>query len=185
MNTSKIIHQLQQGDHEKAFARLYRYFPKLETYIRNNSGSKDEALDIFQDALIILYKKVQSLPADTDIKVDGFLVNTCKLLWSNELRKKKVRQNSGDGALEYLAYQDEIQAQIAKEEKIVKVESIIKNIGDKCKDILVAFYYKNFSMEKIAEEFGFKTIQSAKVQKYKCMESARELALKESTSNPQ
>ena len=101
------------------------------------------------------------------------------------MRKKKVRQNSGDGALEYLAYQDEIQGQIAKEEKIVKVESIIKNIGDKCKDILVALYYKNFSLEKIAEEFGFKTIQSAKVQKYKCMESARELALKESTSNPQ
>ncbi len=184
MNTNKIIHQLQNGEHEKAFERLYRYFPKMESYIRTNSGSKDEALDTFQDALIILYKKVQTLPADADIKVDGFLVNTCKLLWSNELRKKKVRQNSGDNLLEYLAYQDEIQAQIDKEEQFVKVESIIKNIGDKCKDILVAFYYKNFSMEKIAKEFGFKTIQSAKVQKFKCMESARNLALKESTINP-
>lgn len=185
MNNSKIIQQLQNGQQEKAFARLYSYYPKMETYIRNNSGSKDEALDVFQDALIILYKKVKTLENNTSVQVDGFLVNTCKLLWSNELRKKKVRQKSGDGGLEYLAYQDEIQNQIYKEEKLVKVESIIKNIGDKCKDILIAFYYKNFSMEKIAEEFGFKTIQSAKVQKYKCMETARNLAIDEATSNPQ
>lgn len=185
MNNSKIIQQLQSGRQEKAFARLYTYFPKIESYIRNNSGSKDEALDVFQDALIILYKKVQTLPQNTDIKVDGFLINTCKLLWSNELRKKKVRQKSGGEALEYLAYQDEIQDQIDKEEKLIKVENIVKNLGEKCKDILVAFYYKNFSMEKIAEQFGFKSIQSAKVQKYKCMETARNLALEESSTNPQ
>lgn len=183
MNNSKIIQQLQNGQQEKAFARLYSYFPKIETYIRNNSGSKDEALDTFQDALIILFKKVQTLESNSAIQVDGFLVNTCKLLWSNELRKKKVRQNSGDAPLEYLAYQDEIQSQIEKEEKHLRVDQIIQNLGDKCKDILEAFYYKGFSMEKIADLFGFKTVQSAKVQKYKCMETARNLALDESNSN--
>jgi hypothetical protein len=38
-------------------------------------------------------------------------------------------------------------------------------------------------MESIAKRFGFNTIQSAKVQKYKCMETARNLALKEINLN--
>ena len=177
MNNQKIIMQLQSGGQEKAFARLYKFYPKIERHVKINSGSKDEALDIFQEALIILYTKVKTLEEDSSIQVDGFLVNTCKLLWSNELRKKKVRQKSGDEGLEYLAYQDEIQSHIEKEVKLNAVEEIIKNLGDRCKGILEAFYYKNFSMEKIADQFGFKTIQSAKVQKYKCMEAARKMAI--------
>jgi RNA polymerase sigma factor (sigma-70 family) len=177
MNNQKIIMQLQSGGQEKAFARLYNFYPKIERHVKINSGSKDEALDIFQEALIILYKKVKTLETDSSIQVDGFLVNTCKLLWSNELRKKKVRQKSGDEGLEYLAYQDEIHSFIEKEVKLNAVEEIIKNLGDRCKGILEAFYYKNFSMEKIADQFGFKTIQSAKVQKYKCMEAARKMAI--------
>jgi DNA-directed RNA polymerase specialized sigma24 family protein len=96
MKQQKIVNQLQNGEHEKAFEQLYHYFPKIQKYIRLNSGSKDEALDIFQEALIILYKKVKLVSEKEDFKVDGFLINTCKLLWSNELRKKKVRQKSSD-----------------------------------------------------------------------------------------
>jgi RNA polymerase sigma factor (sigma-70 family) len=183
MKQQKIVNQLQNGEHEKAFEQLYHYFPKIQKYIRLNSGSKDEALDIFQEALIILYKKVKLVSEKEDFKVDGFLINTCKLLWSNELRKKKVRQKSSDAGLEFLAYQDEIQHHITQEQKLVGVDSILQKLGEKCKNILIAFYYSKQSMESIAKRFGFNTIQSAKVQKYKCMETARNLALKEINLN--
>lgn len=181
MNEGKIINYLRQDQQEKAFRRLYKYFPKVEKHILINSGSKEEALDIFQDALIILYQKVQTLDENSPIKIDGFLVNTCKLLWSNELRKKKVRTGNETG-LATLEFSDDIQEQIEKEEKYQAVENIIKQLGAKCKSILLMFYYKKVSMDAIAKKFGYKSVKSAKAQKYKCMENARKLALE--MSNP-
>lgn len=182
MNESKIINYLKSDRQEKAFSRLYKYFPKVEKHILINSGSKEEALDIFQDALIILYRKVQDLKEDSPIKIDGFLINTCKLLWSNELRKKKVR-NGDDTGIESLESQDEIEEKIEKENKFKLLENVIKNLGSKCRSILEMFYYKSYSMESIAKKFGYKTVKSAKVQKYKCMESARKLALEITNEN--
>ena len=176
MNQAKIIAQLQGGDRERAFARLYKFFPKIERHIKMNSGSTEEAMDIFQEALIVLYKKVKTISTDSPIHIDGFLVNTCKLLWSNELRKKKVRKNSGDEGLQQLAYSDEIAEQVEKERKISVIEEVLNQLGKTCKDMLMAFYYKRLSMQKIAKQFGYKTVQSAKTKKYKCMEHARNMA---------
>ncbi|UKN00723.1 sigma-70 family RNA polymerase sigma factor [Paracrocinitomix mangrovi] len=176
MNESKIIEFLRKDQQERAFRRLYKYYPKVEKHIVVNSGSKEEALDIFQDALVILYKKVQELDASSPIKIDGFLINTCKLLWSNELRKKKVRKGDETG-LGNLEFEDEINHQIEKEEKFQVMEEVLKKMGEKCKSILEMFYFKSLSMENIAKKIGYKTVKSAKVQKYKCMETARQLAI--------
>jgi DNA-directed RNA polymerase specialized sigma24 family protein len=92
MKQSKIIEYLKNGQHQRAFTKLYAHFPKVEKHILKNSGTKAEASDIFQEALIILYKKINEV--NDQLSVEGYLINTSKLLWSNELRKKKVRQKS-------------------------------------------------------------------------------------------
>ena len=176
MNENKIINYLQVGKQDKAFARLYKYYPKVEKHILVNSGSKEEALDIFQDALVLLYQKVNAGELQEEVKIDGFLINSCKLLWSNELRKKKVRKGD-DSGLGGLKDEDELAELEEKENKFGIVDEALKKLGNKCKKILELFYYKSLSMDKIAKEFGYKTVKSAKVQKYKCMESARKLAL--------
>ena len=132
MNESKIIHLIQNGKAEKAFAKLYRYYPKVEKYVCINSGSKDEALDIFQDALIILYRKIIELNESANFSIDGFLINTCKLLWSNELRKKRVRTGDETG-LDKLLFEDEIQQHIEKENKFKTIENVLQQLGEKCK----------------------------------------------------
>jgi RNA polymerase sigma factor (sigma-70 family) len=176
MNTTKIIEELRTGKEEKAFVRLYKFYPRIERYICMNSGSKDEAQDIFQEALVVFFNKVETIKANSAISIEGFLFNTCKLLWSNEIRKKKVRQNSSDKGLENLEYRDEIEDQLEKEAKINAIAEIFQKLEEKCKTLLELFYYKNFSMEKIAKRFGYKAVQSAKAKKYKCMEHARKLA---------
>lgn len=176
MKEGKIIHYLQDGRQEKAFARLYKYFPKVEKHILINSGSKEEALDIFQDALVLLYQKVNAGEMSADVKIDGFLINSCRLLWSNELRKKKVR-NGDDSSLGGLKSEADDKDHFEQEEKFNIIDNALKKLGNKCRKLLELFYYKSLSMDEIAKEFGYKTVKSAKVQKYKCMESARKLAL--------
>lgn len=178
MNTSKIVALIKAGKEQRAFTRLYQLYPKVERHICANSGSRDEAQDIFQEALIILYNKIEETSSNEQVSIEGYLINTSKLLWRNELRKKKVRQKSSSDGLDGMAYHDEIEAQITKESKFKTLENVFQQLGAKCKTILELFYYKNFSMEKIAKKFGYKAVQSAKAKKYKCMEHARKLARK-------
>lgn len=177
MNEVKVIKLLEEGRVEKAFTKLYKYFPKTEKYICINSGSQEEALDIFQEALVLLYKKVIAKELKSTVSPEGFLVNACKLLWSNELRKKKVRQGSSNEGVEDIEDENNLHEKIKQEEQFKIIEKILHQIGNKCKSILTLFYFESQSMEKIAKRFGHKTVQSAKVQKYKCMENARKLVL--------
>jgi len=179
VNEEKIIYFLQNKQHERAFTKLYKHFAKIEKHVLANSGSKDEALDIFQEALVTLYKKVNTKDFDPEVKVVGFLITTCKFLWSNELRKKKVRQRSDDSKLDRLEYEDDMDGAFEKESKIQLIEKAIQSLGDKCKQILESFYFKSISMTVIAKKFGFKSVNSAKAQKYKCMERVRTMVLEE------
>ena len=180
MDNTKITDWLRNGKQERAFSKLYKLFPKVEKYILQNSGSKAEALDVFQEGLIILYQKSKT---DATIVADGFLIKSCKFLWHNELRKKKVR--IGDSTKSETLIQDdsELELLIEKENKLIQVEEIVKQISKKCREIFELFYFKSMSMTEIAKRIGYKSVQSAKVQKYKCMEQARNLAIASTEHN--
>jgi len=175
MNTSKILGWLKEGEVNKAFTKLYQLFPKAEKYVLQNSGSKAEALDIFQEALIILHQKHS---VDQAVNIEGFVMNTCRFLWQNELRKKKVRHGSEEG-LENIESFDESEFILEQEEKFKTLEKVLLQVSVKCREIFKLFYHQSLSMAVIAKKIGFKSVESAKVQKYKCMEHARNLALQQ------
>ena len=174
MKNEKLIELLTNGKQEKAFTYLYNSFPKVEKHILRNSGTKEAALDVFQEGLILLYRKINGKAIDNP---EAFLITTCHFLWKNELRKKKVRINTSDDVSSIEAT-DELDLLIEKENKLKQLEYIILSLGEKCKSIFELFYYQAFDMNSIANKLGYKNVQTAKVQKYKCMERARNLALK-------
>lgn len=53
---------------------------------------------------------------------------------------------------------------------------MLTQITDKCRKIFELFYFKKEDMNTIARELDFTSVNSAKTQKYKCMERAIELA---------
>ena len=182
MNNTKIKQLLRDGRQEKAFSKLYALYPIVEKNVLQNSGSKPEALDVFQEGLILLYKKNKT---DNTLNIEGFLIKSCNYLWHNELRKKKVRIGSSDATDHLVEDDSELERLIEKENKLQKVEHIVKQISKRCRTIFELFYFKSLSMTEVAKAIGYKSVQSAKVQKYKCMEQARKLALaSEPITNP-
>ena len=52
-----IIESLKEGRNTQILEHLYeKVLPKISRYIRKNSGTEDDAFDIFQDGVIIFYK---------------------------------------------------------------------------------------------------------------------------------
>ena len=59
-NEKGLLQGLAQSD-KKAIETIYREnYNMIQSLIINNSGSADDAKDIFQETMIVLYEKVRS-----------------------------------------------------------------------------------------------------------------------------
>lgn len=159
MNT-EVLEQTR----EDLLLDLYQeMFPSVATYISNRGGSFEDARDLFHDAMIIFYEKFATLQIHMDER--AYIMGIVKHLWT-----KKIYQTSRFTSLESLT---EKQSETVAEPMVEKVLTFIQRAGQKCLDLLTAFYYHKNSMEEISTQFGFSGERSATVQKFKCLEKVR------------
>lgn len=178
MTDQEIIKAIRKGKREKAIKELYKEFPKIRANILSTGGDEEIARELFHDSLILIIEKVNKPDFELSSKLSTFLYGINRFLWKNELRK---RQRSPE--LEWkdtlILTADDVGYNEEKEEKIKALNHILNQVTEKCKKIFELFYYKKESMTTIAEKLGFTSVNSAKTQKYKCMEKAIKLAKQE------
>lgn len=173
MDDQQIIELLKIGKHSKAFSKLYKNYPQVEKLILSKGGSKEDAKDVFQDALIIFYEKVLNTDLKLTSAIATYLYSVCRFLWKDELLKRKGK-HTVDLSFDFSSEEESefIQA-IEREEKFKQIESVLTQIGEKCLQILKLFYYDGLKMQVIASKIGLKSEKIAKNQKYKCLERAK------------
>jgi RNA polymerase sigma factor (sigma-70 family) len=173
MDDNKIIELLKIGKQNKAFLKLYKNYPQVEKLILSKGGSKEDAKDVFQEALIIFYEKVMSTEFKLTAAIGTYLYSVSRFLWKDELIKKKGK-TAVNVAFEFTSEEEaEFQLAIEREAKFKQIERVINQIGDKCLQLLKLFYYEGLSMKIIASKVGLKSEKIAKNQKYKCLERAK------------
>ena len=90
MNDYDLITALQSSKTRgKAIKELYKEFPKIKANICSSGGSRQDAEEVFNDALLLLIEKVQEDNFQLTSKLSSFLYGINRFLWMNELRKKK------------------------------------------------------------------------------------------------
>ena len=65
------------------------FFPMIRDYVLKNSGTIEDAEDIFSDGLEAIYRKVQGGEFVLTSKLSTFLFAVCQNKWNNKLRRKK------------------------------------------------------------------------------------------------
>ena len=161
MNDEEVIAKIRKGD-ERALDFLYKknYKMMINMIIKNN-GSEDEAKDIYQEALIVLWQKVLNTDFILSSKLSTFLYSICQNLWRKELERRNRHTNEDQ------ITKTEIN-DIDKKERIEIINQCINELGETCRAILTYYYFDNLSMSDIAEKMGFANSDTAKTKKYKC-----------------
>lgn len=173
MDDNKIIELLKVGKQDKAFLTLYKNYPQVEKLILSKGGSKEDAKDVFQEALIIFYEKVRTTDFKLTAAIGTYLYSVSRFLWKDEFIKRKGQQKV-DLFFEFTSEEEtELQKAIEREAKFKQIESVLTQLGDKCLRLLKLFYYEGLSMKIIASKVGLKSEKIAKNQKYKCLERAK------------
>ena len=138
-------------------------FPKAATFVKSRGGSLEKARDIFQEAVIIYYEK---LNGEFDLKENdnAYLIGIVRNLWLKSLRNSKQHD---------LLQHENVAEQKSSEIQTNLLLEFLKKSGEQCLRLLESFYYKKLNMNELALRFGYKSERSATVQKYKCIEKLR------------
>ncbi|MEM7218580.1 MAG: sigma-70 family RNA polymerase sigma factor [Pseudomonadota bacterium] len=79
---------------ETALAKMFG--PRLVSIIKRRGASPQLAEDLSQEALIVVLKRLRERELDNPDQLAGFIHQTSKNLWINELRKRERRQTAAD-----------------------------------------------------------------------------------------
>jgi RNA polymerase sigma factor (sigma-70 family) len=171
---TSILEAIRLGKDEKAIGLLYdESFRKIRDFVRKNSGNLEDAEDMFQDAILVLFKHVQTGKYDNKHDLDGFLYTVARNLWINKIKrdsKKSILKNDYD-----VSSGEQFYTQVLDNERSNQIMNTFSQIGEKCKEILTMVVYFDFSMKEVCEKLGYPNENAAKTQHYKCKQKLIEL----------
>lgn len=170
----EIIECLETGNNSKVLEYLYKgIFPKIKSYVISNSGTEDDALDIFQDSVVILCKQINARKFNKQHEVAAFLFSVGRNLWINKAkRNKKITVFPENYEIdENENFSDLI---ITKEKRKI-LNEIIEKLGKKCFELLQYSIFHKAKPDEIIEKMGFSTVNAVKTQKYKCKKKLEQI----------
>lgn len=182
MNASSFLHQIRLGASKAAFRYLYGALPSFKRWVHKNGGSADDANDLFQDALIIVYKKCEEPTFQLTVDPKTYALSVAKYLYKNHQRKFHNHELSIDD-IEENTQLLEIDEFVDKEDQYRKAQTALRSIGEKCIELLNQYYYLKLNMQEIALNLEFRNAEVAKAMKYKCLEKARNIIAPKITTN--
>ena len=168
MEENLYIKAIRNND-PKVLRALYKEFlPRIAHFIRKNGGNVEEAQDVFQSALIVIFEKVQ----DRNFKLtSGFytlLYGVCRNLWGNQLQKKSRTEVTLSEDYKYTV-EPGISQLIEQQEQQVVFWDAFKQLGQDCQQLMQLFFAK-VKMVEIVEKMGLSSVSYAKKRKFQCKE---------------
>ena len=155
-------------DTEKSITAVYEQtFPIVARYVSKMGGSFADARDIFHDALVIYYEKKVSGTLAVALSPEAYILGIARHLWLRKFRQDKDRFAWDPDNVDTAIPPDDFR------EADNRLLALLQRSGRKCLDLLQAFYYEQLRLPDIARAFGYPTVRSATVQKYKCLEKIR------------
>jgi len=148
-----------------------KFYSNINFFVKKNNGDEDDANDIFQEAIIIIYRKLKANDLVLDCTFDTYLYSICRLLWLKELEKRKFEKENIKDNHEYNddIYDDGLEKVIDLNERYKLYQKHFANLGKDCQKIL-QMYFDKVPLQNIADVMGFKSEKYAKKRKYSCKE---------------
>lgn len=158
-------------DHDNDVLRyIYKkYFEIIRNFIKKNNGNDEDAQDIFQESIIIIFKKIQENSLELTCSFGTFIFSICRLLWLKQLEKRRIRseENTDDDDLQEILGTGASNFEYNDEYKLYQEH--FSKLPKDCQRVLRLFLEK-VPLKEVAEIMGYKSEQYAKKRKFECKE---------------
>jgi RNA polymerase sigma factor (sigma-70 family) len=149
-------------------------YPLIRNLVLKNSGEKEDVQDLFQDAMVILFKKVKDNGLTLQCTFKTYLFSICQHLWLQRLEKRKKDTSVFKRVSITAELQEEelIEIYDDEEEKFRIYQKHFLSLDPECQQILKLFLKKS-TIREIADLLGYQTEEYTKVKKYRCKEELK------------
>jgi RNA polymerase sigma factor (sigma-70 family) len=184
--TDEVLIKGLKEQNSRCIKYLYKeFFPMAKSIVERNSGSYEDAEDVFQDSIVVLYKRLTEENITLKCSLKTFFFGICKNLWMQRLDRKWRLLYSENMAEEPVGSYEIIDKEFSEEilERKRLFQKHFLTLPHRCQKILL-LYLKNFPLRKIAEELGLKNEEYAKSRKYNCKNLLRKRIMNDPQCKP-
>ena len=159
-----------------AIEKIYReHYNMVKNLVINNNGTADDAADLFQEAMIVLFEKARSGSFELHCQLKTYLYSVCRRIWLKKLQQQSRYMTQNEGIEETVPVEEEVESHEKRQYDFSLMEAAMAKVGEPCKSLLEAYYIQKKHMTEIAADFGYTNADNAKTQKYKCLVRLKKL----------
>ncbi len=166
-----IIRGLRKRDNEVIQFIYKENFGMVSSMVLKNSGSDDDSEDVFQEALIIVFKRLREEPDfELTSTFSTFLYSVARLIWLKKIREdKKMEVTELKREMEEFIEFEEPPPVQDKDLRMAVYQRNLILIPEDCQKILV-MTGQNISSKEIAEKLGFRSDTYVRKRRHFCKE---------------
>ena len=135
-----------------------------------NNGKEEDAKDIFQETLVIIYRKLQKDELSLNCSLKTYIYSVARLLWLKELENKRNRNVNLAECDQYVDIEDNVYQLVEVNERLKLYHEQFEQLSNDCKKILKLFL-NNISIAEITKIMGYSSVQHTKNRRYRCKKS--------------
>lgn len=171
----RLLERLKEG-HREALLELYKHnFNMVKQFVLRNQGSTEDAEDLLQEALVVLWQNVHKAEFALTVRISTYLMAIVKNKWLKNLSKSG--RMAGEELMPLNAEAINSHGTGNSMDMKIIAESL-DQLGENCRQILIHFYYDGLDMVNIAKMMNFANADTAKAKKYQCFKKLEELVKK-------
>jgi len=176
--TQHIIAAIKKGGAEasKAIDYLYRqYRDNFTRFVQLRNGDKEDALDIFQDAVIVVVNNIERGMFKGESNIKTYLFSIGKKLWYKKFNKK-MREGEliKEMKMDYVAPTTDPWLGAEDDDRGRFVKAIMGRLKESHRNILT-LWMEGHDMAEIAGQMGLKNAQVARNYKSRAMKEVNAL----------
>ncbi len=172
----RILLEGLANEDKTSIERIYReHFSMVQSLVLNNTGTADDAADVFQETMIVLFQKAKAGNLELHCLLKTFIYSISKRLWLKKLQYLQRFTGQNEALEETIPVEEEMESHEKRQNDFSIMENAMSKIGEPCKSLLEAYYIHRKQMQKIAGDFGYTNADNAKTQKYKCLVRLKKL----------
>jgi RNA polymerase sigma factor (sigma-70 family) len=165
-----LIRGIIKEDNDVLLYIYQKSYRPVRHLIITNSGNEEDARDIFQESLIILYKKLKYNKLVLNCSINTFIYSIARLLWLKELKLRGSKFEKGEDFDNYEDEDKDIIETYEYNERLNFYRQVFEQLSEDCKKVLMLFM-KSYSVAEITRIMGYSSEQHTKNRRYRCKKS--------------
>ncbi len=143
-------------------------FPPVKNWVLSNSGTEEDAYDLFQETLEVILLKIDTLNSS----LIGLIMRIAKNKWIDNLRKVS-RENRTKEEVKYLTDRAQLSSEektaINEQQKYRLMEKYFTQLSTTCQQ-LMSLLKQGKKVQEIVSEMSFSSANTLYRRKAACME---------------